>query len=312
MRELSLQNIATNEVLTFRLSDEFVAPLRLPPDLRFLILVKDKFRISDEAFKELSQLLKDMPTFYAFSKKIKELDAEVNVIETPGKAGVQVSFKESLSKKIRKSTESDPELHLKPIKVKFSGDGTWLGKRLHLVKEDYSNIEQSLQDIDREMREVFKESLKVDEEVYEVEFFLGGDYKFLLVVCGLGVYCKKCICKKDERGNQTKQWSMFDANKGARSIEKLIQWARAPQKYSCKHKPMFDFIPLDHVVVDLLHLFLRIADVLIAKLIQDLRLLDNITKNSTFPPPDWLSTFFDLFRHFSTADNCRRTVEKGR
>ena len=79
--------------------------MRLPPDLRFLILVKDKFRISDEAFKELSQLLKDTPTFYAFSKKIKELDAEVNVVETPGKAGVQVSFKESSSKKIRKLAE---------------------------------------------------------------------------------------------------------------------------------------------------------------------------------------------------------------
>ena len=60
--------------------------------------------------------------------------------------------------------------------------------------------------------------------------------------------CIWCICKKGERGNQAKQWSMFDANKGARSIEKIIQWARAPQKYSCKHKPMFDFIPLDHVV----------------------------------------------------------------
>ena len=92
--------------------------------MRFLILLKDKFRISDAAFKELSQLIKNMPTFYTLSKKIK-LEAEVDVMDTPGKTGVQVSFKERLSKKIRSLALSDSELHLKPIKVKFSGDGTW-------------------------------------------------------------------------------------------------------------------------------------------------------------------------------------------
>ena len=39
---------------------------------------------------------------------------------------------------------------------------------------------------------------------------------------------------------------------------------------------MFDFIPMDHVIIDFLHLFLRIAVVLINLLVRDIRILDGI------------------------------------
>ena len=39
---------------------------------------------------------------------------------------------------------------------------------------------------------------------------------------------------------------------------------------------MFDFIPMDHVIIDSLHLYLRIADILINLLIRDIRILDGI------------------------------------
>ena len=45
---------------------------------------------------------------------------------------------------------------------------------------------------------------------------------------------------------------------------------------------MFPFIPLDHVVTDTLHLFLRISDNLIELLIRQLRRLDSIEKKVTF------------------------------
>ena len=69
------------------------------------------------------------------------------------------------------------------------------------------------------------------------------------------------------------KWSMSDET--SRTVEKIADWADRKQ-YSCKHKPLFMFIPLDHVIVDTLHLVLRIADVLIARLIQDLKLLDHV------------------------------------
>ena len=46
----------------------------------------------------------------------------------------------------------------------------------------------------------------------------------------------------------------------------------------CKKAPLFKFVPIDHVMIDTLHLFLRIADILINLLIQELRTTDGILK----------------------------------
>ena len=49
-----------------------------------------------------------------------------------------------------------------------------------------------------------------------------------------------------------------------------------------KTNPLFDFIPIDHVIIDTLHLFLRISDNLMELLIRELRSKDAIDKVSTF------------------------------
>ena len=41
---------------------------------------------------------------------------------------------------------------------------------------------------------------------------------------------------------------------------------------------MFPFVPIERVIIDSLHLFLRISDVLINLLIRDLRIVDGIEK----------------------------------
>ena len=50
------------------------------------------------------------------------------------------------------------------------------------------------------------------------------------------------------------------------------------QKYSCAQQLLFPSIPIDHVIPDILHLFLRICDALINLLILELRRLDGIDK----------------------------------
>ena len=74
---------------------------------------------------------------------------------------------------------------------------------------------------------------------------------------------------------------MDDVSKGARTCELITKWSRQG-KFSCKHLPLFDFIPMDRVVIDTLHLFLRISDVLAQLLIQDLRIAECIEKNQKF------------------------------
>ena len=53
------------------------------------------------------------------------------------------------------------------------------------------------------------------------------------------------------------------------------------ERYNCKKAPLFPSIPLDHVVIDSLHLFLRISDNLINLLIQELQRQYAIDKKKT-------------------------------
>jgi len=276
------------------------------------IYIKDKFHISNEAWHELAMKTKDIPNNYKISKQIKELNANWNLKETPGNAeGVQISFKESLEKQIKRLQENGTLTLSDSIKVKISGDGTNIGKRLKLVNftytilneknvamnekgnyvlaiikttEEYDNLNESLADLRNEMSDL--KEITVNNCTYNIEYFLGGDWKFLACVCGIGqanqdFACIWCKCPRKERYYTNKKWSITDTTLGARTIKEICEHAKT-KKFNCKRSPLFEFIPIDHVIIDTLHLFLRISDNLIELLIRELRRLDSIEKNSTF------------------------------
>ena len=78
------------------------------------------------------------------------------------------------------------------------------------------------------------------------------------------------------------KWSINDPAHGARSIEEIKEMAKLPKRsklrFNCCSDPIFCFIPISRVVIDSLHLFLRISDVLINLLIRDMRILDGTVK----------------------------------
>ena len=146
-------------------------------DVNMVLLVKHKFNISDAAFKELSQLCSGMPTFHGIAQKINELNDGIHVFNTPDGSGVQISFKQSLMICVKPLESSQPDLE--ELHIKFTGDGTFVGKRLHIVnfgytilnekrkamadrgnyslaivkiKEDYDSIREALSDLVAEMR----------------------------------------------------------------------------------------------------------------------------------------------------------------
>ena len=85
----------------------------------------------------------------------------------------------------------------------------------------------------------------------------------------------------NERFDISKKWSLTDKTLGARDSVEISRHAKCKQ-YNCKNEPLFSFIPIDHVVIDTLHLFLRISDNLIELLIRELRRQDAIDKVNTF------------------------------
>ena len=65
-----------------------------------------------------------------------------------------------------------------------------------------------------------------------------------------------------------KKWSLTDKSLRARDSHKIGKHAESKQ-HNCKTNLLFDFIPIDHVIIDTLHMFLRISDNLIELLIGD-------------------------------------------
>ena len=64
MGDITFENIETNKSETVELwADRLPIPDEESPDLRYLILLKEKFNISDSAYKELRQLYPALPTF---------------------------------------------------------------------------------------------------------------------------------------------------------------------------------------------------------------------------------------------------------
>ena len=178
---------------------------------------------------------------------------------------MQISFKESLEEQIAR-LQRKGDLEEDVIGVKISGDGTCIGKRLKLVNitftilnekdaamsekdnyvlailkttESYDNLKESLSDLTAEMTKLSK--VKVGGKHYNIENFLGGNWKFLACVCGLGATnqdhaCIWCKCPRNQRHDIQRVWSLSNSAQGARSLEKIANFAKS-KKLNCKATP---------------------------------------------------------------------------
>ena len=96
--------------------------------------------------------------------------------------------------------------------------------------------------------DIAREGLSVHEEHYQIKFFLGGDWKFLALICGLDAAnskyaCIWCTCPKEKRYLVDNEWSITDEKKGARTVEAICEAAklstRSQKKFNCSHEPLF-------------------------------------------------------------------------
>ena len=278
------------------------------------LYIKDRFNVSNQTYHELAMVNKELPRSSALTKRARELGAESIIHPTPGKnIGVQQSLKERLMKRIEKLVQVNPSIAENAnIHVKITGDGTCISHSMHAVViaftviedgenpnspcgnhtivllnagEDYNKLAESLEDIQDEIKQL--KSITVNDVVYTIEFFLGADWKFLALCVGIEAAnakysCIWCTCPSESRHDTSKTWSITNETEGAQTIKKIQDLAkltkRGAQKYSCARQPLFPSICIDHVIPDVLHLFLRICNALINLLILELRRLDGIDK----------------------------------
>ena len=305
----SLCLLDTDELKTIVPAEENMEHQKMD-NVYLMLYVKEKFNISNMAWHEIAYNSRDLPSSYSLKKRVSALNEKWDIFPTPGGTeGVQIQFEKSLKEQaLRLMGEGQIEIGQK-LKVKLSGDGTRIGKRLQLLnvtyciinegyraatekgnyilaiiktKDDYQGITDSFEDLRKEMASL--KSVDVKENTFEIEYFLGGYWKFLATVCGVGpanqdYACIWCRCPRNLRHDTMKEWPMLDEEKGSRTIKSIQTNHGKGRKFNCQNKPLFDFIEIDHVVIDTLHLFLRICDVLIENLILRMKTEDAILKS---------------------------------
>ena len=230
--------------------------------------------------------------------------------------GAQLEFDIVLRDELSKFLSKPDNAGKQNARIKICGDGTKVSrianyvclsfsllddeenvlsaKGVHTVaiinaSETYENIATGFADVIKDINALINiHHIDNDGKQIELEFFLGGDYKFLLLVCGLSgatsnYACLYCKVHKDQRWDTSKDLAYYNQPPLARSIDEL----RNPPKmnYCAVNKPLFD-IPLTHIVVDELHLLLRVTDVLTRNLVEECLEWDEhetITKGAIAP-----------------------------
>ena len=111
----------------------------------------------------------------------------------------------------------------------------------------------------------------------------------------------------------TIDWSISDEQKGARTIKGIITCQKQPKSKNlgCINYPLFPSIAIDHVVPDILHLYLRITDVLLNLLIMDLQKYDAVARQSTPPRESHYVDELQSFMNNSCKINFRFFVPQG-
>eukprot|EP00731_Ephydatia_muelleri_P033905 Em0041g18a len=111
---------------------------------------------------------------------------------------------------------------------------------------------------------------------YNIELFFSSDMKFMLTMLGLNaansIYaCPKCIVHRDCRWDVSKPESYYSTTM-ARTLVTLRRAFASHGRTAAVHQGSVNrpltAIPVDHMMIDELHLFLRIFDVMLRNLIK--------------------------------------------
>ena len=232
--------------------------------LDMMLFVKDSYSVSDVAYHEMAQLCKQLPRQYKIKERIKDLNRLWNIKPLPNDIeGVQQSLQERLKVRIERLVQISPPdsefVKSKKVNVKLSGDGTCIGKRLHVVcftftvleeseitgsyegnhvlavfktPEKYTFLKMALEDIIKDVERL--KQIEVGQDNFSVDYYMGGDWKFLASITGIdsasSTYsCIWCKCGRGERYDPDKEWSVTDSSKGARSVEEIVEYAALPR-----------------------------------------------------------------------------------
>lgn len=271
-----------------------------------VLFLLDKFCVGDQFYHEFSYICNGLPKSYLIKQCRSNLNDLCHLVSLPGPyQGSKVySVTDLLKLHISDFLKQDSTFSGK-IRIKLNGDGARMTRNSNFIilsfailqsgqdvmsakgnrtiaivdsPENYEVLKNAFGSVFKEVNELIKKgSIEVDGEKINTEFFLGGDYKFILLMLGLKsatahYACAWCKIHKDERWKVGPNFSQYNKNPKCRTLKEIQSMCKQkPTKqnhynYGCEHEPLLN-IELDHVVVDELHLMLRVTDILLENVI---------------------------------------------
>ena len=271
-----------------------------------ILYLLDHFNGSDNLYHELSMRFKDLPRSYLVWAYRKQLNQSFNVERLPCNEyeGAYISVNDMLAAdlcvRMHENGVEDPEGQ--NFKIKISGDGARFSRTTNFLMisyailegdqevlssaghrtfaaskapEDYNAMKSSLAVVWRDLNELISNGfIMIDDKKVNVECHLSGDYKFLLMVMGLNkassnYACLWCNVHKDDRPNMSHPQEHYEEEPRKRNLEKMKECLKkktTDERQGCIQAPLIN-IELDKIVMDELHLILRVMDRLIKNII---------------------------------------------
>ncbi|CAH1769593.1 1755_t:CDS:2, partial [Entrophospora sp. SA101] len=153
---------------------------------------------------------------------------------------------------------------------------------LYTGQEDYECLKNVLSPLIQELKDL-KQNGFVDnfDKCWKVSLYISSDWKFLATVLGFNAansnyFCPWCNCNKSQQGKLNLNWSI------SKKMEELsVNYdPKNPKLHNGQiRQPLFSMIPLDHWVIDELHLMLRVIDRLLSLLFNEIKITQSSNKN---------------------------------
>jgi len=232
---IELENIETgkHELIDFTTGKftKVCTEEKVKDTLHSTLYVKDKYSIADAGYYELS-MLSDLPCCSQIKKLKHDLNSHYDIRKVPGDIiGVQQSLRARLLPCLTNIVQNTTEENVPScFCVKLTGDGTQIACGFSVVnvaftileegskacsasgnhsigifkvsESDYHALCGAIQDIIAEAEDL--KSVTINNNTYNIEYFLGGDMNFLALACGIdSTTCKYsciwCKCPKEKR-----------------------------------------------------------------------------------------------------------------
>jgi hypothetical protein len=296
-------------------------------DVDYYLYVKDRFNISDRTYQVIRKFYSDkIPSLDKIKEVRKEINKSLNIKKIEN--GFYTEPIQKIDFHINSFLKEKKFFVDNSVQVKLSADSTNISRNVKLVnfvftiineekkacsvsgnysigifrvdQESYETVSKWLSKIWSEL--VKHDSFKFEEKTIRIEYLIGSDWMMMSYMLGLYGPNSKFPCLWCEISSKDLHLVIEDDKQIKRSFSRQESIVKEKNKkeehFGYKFYAVIKDIPHIKFVLDSLHLFLRISDVLFDLLINDIADSDKFTNSSIFNPEKHigLNSFFEYLK----------------